>query len=68
MFFIAALTLIPTVGHTLGEMLFMSKNTTLKTEKYTYIGDIYYEGRKNITFYDYEFKKTILLNKKDLVE
>ena len=59
-------TIIPDVGHTVGEMLLKTKSTTLKDSKHTYYGDIYYDGRKQITFYDYELKKTILLNKKDL--
>lgn len=59
-------TIIPDVGHAIGEMLFKTKNTTLQDSKHTYHGDIYYYGRKQITFYDYELKKTILLNKKDL--
>ncbi|MCW8895366.1 hypothetical protein [Sulfurimonas sp.] len=63
---LAMSTLIPSVGYTVGEMLFMTKNTTLKDSRYIYHGDIYYDGRKQITFYDYELKKTILLNKKDL--
>ncbi|WP_372998921.1 hypothetical protein [Sulfurimonas sp.] len=61
-------TLIPTIGHGLGEMLLMKKNITYKDSKYTYIGDVYYDGRAKITFYDYELKKTIFLNKKDLIK
>jgi len=44
----------------------MKKNVTLKDKKYSFHGDIYYKGRKFITFYDYELKKVILLKKKDL--
>jgi hypothetical protein len=62
------LTIIPVIGLSLGEMLFMKKNVTYKSNKYTYVGDVYYDGRKNITFYDYELQKTILLNKKDLIK
>ena len=59
-------TLIPTIGHGLGEMLLMKKNITYKDSKYTYIGDVYYDGRTKITFYDYELKKMIFLNKNDI--
>ena len=45
----------------------MQKNVTLKNKKHIFIGDIYYDGRSGITFYDYELKKTILLKKKDLI-
>ena len=61
-------TLVPTIGYSLGEMLLMKKNVTFQDNKYTYIGDIYYDGRTKITFYDYELKKTIFLNKKDLIK
>ena len=56
-------TLLPPVGKTVGEMILMQKNVTLKTKKFSYHGDIYYNGRKNITFYDYELKKVIILPK-----
>lgn len=68
MFFIASLTLIPTFGHSLGEMILMKKNVTLKTKKYTYKGDIYYKGRDRTTFYDYELQKTILFNNEELLK
>lgn len=64
---LALSTLIPNVGNSLGESMFMTKGTTLKDSKYTYHGDIYYNGRKQITFYDYELKKVILLDKKELI-
>ncbi|MDD2790009.1 MAG: hypothetical protein PHU40_05010 [Sulfurimonas sp.] len=66
-FFIASLsTLIPSIGHALGAELFMQKNQTFKSKRYTFTGDVYYIGRKNITFYDYELQKTILLKKEEL--
>jgi len=68
LFLLSISTLVPTFGYKLGEFMFMKKNTTYKNQKYTFIGDAYYIGRKNITFYDYELKKIILLDKKELVE
>ncbi len=65
-FFLSTLTLIQTVGHSFGELLFMKKNITLKENRHTFVGDIYYSGRKNIYFYDYELQKMITLNKKEL--
>jgi len=59
-------TLIPTIGYTLGKNMFMSEGTTLKNDKFIYNGDIYYSGREEITFYDYELKKIILLDKREL--
>jgi len=66
MFLLTFLTLFQSVGHFVGEKILMKKNITLKDSRYTYIGDIYYDGRKTITFYDYELEKIILLEKKDL--
>jgi len=59
-------TLIPNIGYGVGEALLMKKNVTYHDKKFTFIGDVYYDGRKQITFYDYELKKIILLKKKDL--
>lgn len=56
-------TLIPPVGNAVGETLLMKKNVTIKTDKFFYHGDIYYDGRKSITFFDYELKKVIILDK-----
>jgi hypothetical protein len=61
-------TLIQGVGNKLGSDMLMNKNKTLKNKKYLYMGDIYYNGRKNITFYDYELQKMITLQKKDLIK
>ena len=44
----------------------MKKNITYSDGKYNYVGDVYYDGREKITFYDYELKKIILLDKKEL--
>ncbi|MCF6339828.1 MAG: hypothetical protein L3J10_03605 [Sulfurimonas sp.] len=59
-------TLVPTVGYFVGQNMLMTQNITLKNNKYSYHGDIYYNGRDKITFYDYELKKIILLDKKEL--
>ena len=64
--FLVSLTLIPPIGNTLGEVMFMQKNVTLKDSRHTFIGDIYYSGRTQITFYEYELDKIIILEKKDL--
>jgi len=63
LFVLTAATLIPPVGNSIGEFLFMKKNITLKTDKFSYHGDLLYNGRKDISFYDYELKKVIILNK-----
>jgi len=66
LFTLAGLTLLPSLGHSLGEMILMSKNVTLKNDRHTFVGDIYYSGRKQITFYDRELDKIILIDKKEL--
>lgn len=64
--FVTLLTLFEDIGQRVGESMFMTKNTTLKSSRYSYIGDILYDGRTHITFYDYELKRVIKLNKKEL--
>ncbi|WP_321777765.1 hypothetical protein [Sulfurimonas sp.] len=68
LFTISLSTLIPSIGHSLGEMLLMKKNVVLKDAKHIFYGDIYYDGRTQITFYDNDLKKIILLDKKDLID
>lgn len=59
-------TLIKPVGYKVAQMMFMKKGQTLKNSNYTFHGDIYYNGRDKITFFDYQLKRIITLNKKDL--
>lgn len=66
--FAVLLTLFEGIGRNVGEAMLMTKNTTLKTAKHLYVGDIIYDGREAVTFYDYNLKKTITLNKKDLTK
>jgi len=63
LFLLSASTLIPPIGKMTGEALFMQKNRSIKTDKFSYHGDLLYIGRKNIYFYDYELKKVIILDK-----
>ena len=66
LFVLTSLTLIQPIGHMVGEKLLMKKNVTLHNNRHTFVGDIYYDGRREITFYDNELKKIIVLNKKEL--
>ena len=61
-------TLLSSVGYSIGSNFIMKKNQTLKNKNHIFIGDIYYNGRKSITFYDYELQKIIILEKKDLIK
>jgi len=66
MFFLVLLTLFEDIGNSVAKKILMKENVTIKWKKYTYNGDIYYNGREIITYYDYELKKIILLNKKEI--
>ena len=68
LFSIASLTLIKPIGKSLGEAILMQKNITLYDTKHSYTGNSYYNGRKKITFYDYELKKVIILEKDRLLD
>lgn len=57
-----------TVGNLVAKTLFMQTDVTLEYKKRSYRGDIYYNGREKITFYDYTLEKMIQLNKKDIKE
>lgn len=66
-FFVLSLsTFIPQIGFALGSSILSEKDVKFHDSRYTYHGDVYYDGRTHITFYDYEIKKIITLNKKDL--
>ncbi|MDT8337769.1 MAG: hypothetical protein RQ763_01080 [Sulfurimonas sp.] len=64
--FLVLLTLFQGIGHSVGEALFMKKETILETSKRTYSGDILYDGREYITFYEHNLNKIIKISKKDL--
>lgn len=67
LFILSLSTFIHPIGHKVASMLLMTKNVTYHDSKYVYKGDVYYDGRTQITFYDYDLKKIITLNKKDLI-
>jgi hypothetical protein len=65
-FILSTSTLIPTIGYKLGAALFLQKKQTFHSQKFTFTGDVYYIGRKNIIFYDYDLEKKILLKNEEL--
>ena len=67
MFLISFSTLIPPIGYKIGATLLMQKDTSIRTDRFSYHGDIYYNGRKKITFYDYKLKKVIILDKNKVI-
>lgn len=60
-------TIISPIGNFLGEIVLMKKNVTINMKNYSYRGDVLYDGRKDITFYDYKFKKNLTLDKNKIV-
>jgi len=68
LFLLISLTLIESVGESVGQMLLMKKDKTIQWKSYTYHGDIYYDDRESLSFYDYKLDKIILLNKKEIQE
>jgi len=65
---LAILPLFKPLGKSLGEEFLMKKGVTYNDKRFSFYGDVYYDGREKITFYDYELKKMILLKKKDLLK
>ena len=60
-------TLITPVGKSVAELLLIKKDVQIQTDKYLYRGDILYNGRENITFYDYKFQKVLKLDKNKII-
>lgn len=68
LFLLSLSTLINPIGFSLGEMILMEKNKTLQTNKFLYRGDIYYNGRSKIYFYDYKLDKILAIDKTKIKE
>ncbi len=60
-------TLITPIGSALGETLLMKNDVAIHMSKYSYRGDILYDGRDTVTFYDYTFKKVLNLDKNKII-
>ena len=60
-------TLIAPIGNSVGSLMFTHKNVRIQMQKFSYQGDILYEGRKEISFYDYKFKKILQLQKNKIL-
>jgi hypothetical protein len=67
LFILCASTLIPPIGKMAGTFILMKKNATIKTNRFSYHGNIYYDGRKDVTLYDDELKKVIILDKNKII-
>lgn len=60
------LTLVPPIGRAAGSMILLKKDQTLYDARYSYNGDVYYDGRDSIYIYDNELQELLNLSKKDL--
>ena len=56
-------TLYAPVGKNVGEMLLMQKDIALQTKRFSYHGDLLYDGRDRVSFYDYRLKKVLHIEK-----
>lgn len=65
-FFLVLLTLIEPIGKDVGERIFMKKNITLQSAKFSYTGDLLYEGRETIFLYSYKYEKILKLSREEL--
>lgn len=67
LFVISFSTLISPIGNIVAEIILMKKNVTIQIKKSYYRGDILYNGRRNITFYDYKLNKILVFDKKNII-
>ena len=61
------ITLIAPIGSSLGKALLIKSDVEIHMSKYSYRGDILYDGRNRIAFSDYSFKKVLHLDKNQIV-
>ena len=59
--------LFSTLGESLGKSMFMKKDISYRESKHNFHGDVYYDGRTTIHFYDDELKRIIILQKDKLI-
>ncbi|QOP40879.1 hypothetical protein [Sulfurimonas marina] len=63
LFVLSFSTLIAPIGKSVGTFLLAKEDVTLQTSRFSYHGDILYNGREKVTFFDKELNKIIILNK-----
>lgn len=68
LFLLTFATLLPPLGYRAGTIICMQKGVTLRTDKFSYYGDIYYKAREKVFFYDYKLEKMIIIDKYKLKE
>lgn len=60
-------TLITPIGSSLGELILMKSDRIINIKKFSYRGNILYDGREKITFYDYRLDKVLNLDKNKII-
>lgn len=63
LFVLSFSTLIGPIGKAVGTYMLTKENVVLQTSRFSYHGNIIYDGRKKITFYDTDLQKIITINK-----
>lgn len=64
LFILSFSTLIFPVGKSVGTFMLSQENVIVQTSRFSYQGDILYNGRTKITFYDTQLQKIINIDKK----
>jgi len=60
-------TLISPIGNSVAQAILMKKDVMITMQKYSYRGDVLYDGRTHISFYDYRLEKTLELEKNKII-
>lgn len=60
-------TLITPVGNYLGKVVLMKENVKINMQRFSYRGDILYDGRETVIFYDYQLENILNLDKNKIV-
>jgi len=68
LFMLTLATLIPPIGYKVAESILLEHDKTLYTKSFIYKGDIYYDGRKELYFYDYKLDKMLKFDKNKIKE
>ena len=56
----------PTLANYLAKIILVKEDTTIEAGRFLYIGDIYYDGRDSLYFYDKEIDKLVKIDKKEI--
>ena len=66
-FALTNLTLLPSIGMSVGKMVFEKNNQVLKEGQHTYVGSVVYKGRTSTWFYDDDLQEIVKLDNLKIV-